>query len=85
MSRQSFTRLVESGRSNLVYLVRGTANGRRTWTYLLVHPLKLIPFKAKLGDGTGTIDLADYGRVLESGWGEDPPASIQEKIASEYH
>jgi len=28
--------------------------------------------------GTGRVDVADFGHVLHSGWGEDPPKRIDD-------
>ena len=63
---------------HLVHLDHLENSGSPAWRYVLVDEEKLDDFKAKLA--TGTIDVADYGRVLESGWGKDPPEDIQRKI-----
>ena len=63
---------------HLVYLVHGEDRGRPAWHYVLVDEEKLDDFKAKVA--TGNINTADYGRVLKSGWGEDPPKDIVRKI-----
>ena len=65
-------------KSRLFYLVRGKDRGHPVWHYVLVDEEKLDNFKAKVV--TGTIDIADYGRVLKSGWGKDPPKDIVRKI-----
>ena len=33
---------------------------------------------------TGTIDVSDYGEVLYSGWGEDPPQDIRDKVGHRF-
>lgn len=33
---------------------------------------------------TGSIDVADYGEILYSGWGEDPPQAIMDKVNEEF-
>lgn len=76
--------MVQSQRSELVYLVRGTSNGQRMWTYLLVEPLKLPVFKGRLSNPNGSMNLEEFGRILYSGWGENPPAAIKEQIARDY-
>ena len=62
----------------LVYLVRGKDRDRVAWHYVLVDRDKIEAFKAKVD--TGTIDVADYGEVLYSGWGKDPPKHIVRKV-----
>ncbi len=78
----SFAERFNSSRGDLVYLVRGTDNGRKAWHYVLVDKLKLPIFLKKIE--TGSLDLADYGAVLASGWGEDPPESVKKSISEQY-
>ena len=33
---------------------------------------------------TGNLDVADYGRILCSGWGEYPPQDVKVKMNEEY-
>ena len=72
----------EEGRR--VYLVRGKDRGRPVWHYVLVVDDEdtLDNFKEKVK--SGRFDVADYGRVLHSGWGKDPPTDIRERIKDEY-
>ena len=63
---------------HLVKLVRGKDRGCPAWYYVVVDEEKLDDFKAKLA--AGAIDVTDYGRILKSGWGEDPPKDIDRKI-----
>ncbi|XP_019852753.1 PREDICTED: uncharacterized protein LOC109582478 [Amphimedon queenslandica] len=62
----------------LLYCVRGKEKGRAAWHYVLVDEEKVADFKAQVA--TGFIDVADYGRILKSGWGEDPPKDIERKM-----
>ena len=61
-----------------VYLVRGKDRGREAWHYVLIEPKKVNMFKDKVT--SGTIDVADYGQVLDSGWGKDPPEKVKSAI-----
>ena len=61
-----------------IYLVRGKDKGKQAWHYVLVDEDKIEAFNAMVN--TGTIDVADYGTVLHSGWGQDPPKDIKRKI-----
>ena len=64
-----------------VFLVRGTDRGRKSWHYLLVDEDKLDAYNALFSDGSRpSIDVAKYGKVLYSGWGEDPPEDVKLKI-----
>ena len=61
-----------------IYLIRGKDKGKQAWHYVLVDEDKIVTFNAKVK--SGNIDVADYGTVLYSGWGQDPPKDIKHKI-----
>ena len=68
-----------TGRLNLV---QGKDRGRAAWHYVFVkkHLLGLFLKRTK----GGSIDVADFGAVLRSGWGEDPPdGTTFEKVIQE--
>ena len=65
-------------KSRLVYLVHGEDKGRPAWHFVFVDEEKLDDFKAQVA--SGTINAADYGRILKSGWGKDPPKDIVRKM-----
>ncbi len=66
----------------LVYLVRGQSSGKPVWHYVLVDKLKQPLFEQMLK--TGQLDVAQYGRVLYSGWSEHPPQDIMQAIERDY-
>jgi hypothetical protein len=78
----SFTKLCRVSRGELVYLVNGKDAGEDAWHYILVDKLKLPLFLAKIKQGA--LDIAEYGLVLHSGWGLEPPQHIKDTIESEY-
>ena len=64
-----------------IYRVRGTVGGRPAWSIVLLSSGDedyKAQFLAQVA--TGTVDAADWGYVLASGWGEDPPQSVKDKI-----
>ncbi len=67
-----------------VYLVRGKDKGCQSWHYvLLVDDEETIQaFKAKVK--SGSVDVADYGQVLKSGWVEDPPEETKKWCKENY-
>ena len=69
---------------NRLYLVRGKDRGKPAWHYVLVEDDEdtLKKYKAKVA--SGSIDVADYGQVLKSGWGRDPPKHVKDEIHKEY-
>lgn len=80
-SSQSYTDKIKKT-PDLVYLVRGKDGGRPAWHYVLVMK-KLLPVFLEKTRG-GTVDVAQYGSILYSGWGENPPDDIVAKIKEEY-
>lgn len=78
----SFLNKFQSSRGDLVYLVRGDDAGRDVWHYVLVDKAKLPLFKRMVT--SSSIDVAEYGQVLYSGWGKEPPQEITEKVKQQY-
>jgi hypothetical protein len=78
----SLAKRLRKSRSDLIYLVRGRDRGRAAWHYVLVDKEKREIFLAK--SRTGSMDVADYGEILYSGWGEDPSQDIIDKINEEF-
>ena len=66
------------GKYYRVHLVHNEDKGFPCWHYVLVDEDKLLAFKAKII--TGKIDVTEYGTVLYSGWGQDPPKDIVRKL-----
>ena len=60
--------------SDRVYCVHSEDRGTPTWYYVLVDEDKVQAFIDKVK--SGNIDVADYGKVLYSGWGKGPPQHL---------
>lgn len=54
-----------------LFLVRGKDKGNPAWHYVMVEKCLLGLFRKRTNGGH--LDVADFGIVLESGWGENPP------------
>ena len=67
-----------------VHCVRGKDKGQAAWHYVLIEDDDevLQSFLAKLN--AGRLNVADFGRVLKSGWGKNPPKNIKEMIEDRY-
>ena len=63
-------------------LVRGKDKGRAAWHYVLVkkHLLGLFLKRVK----GGRVNVAEFGDILQSGWGKDPPKGTTNKILKKY-
>ena len=66
-----------------VFVVRGTDRGRKAWYCVLLvdDPETIRIYKEKTqGEqgGTLTVDVTDYGEVLKSGFGEEPPQEVKD-------
>ena len=64
-----------------IYLVRGKNKGRAVWRYVLAKKHLLGLFLKRMREGS--LDLADFGAVLRSGLGNDPPEGTGDKIIKE--
>ncbi len=65
-------------------IVRGKNRGCQAWHYVLLvddeETIQTFLTKWK----SGSLDVADYGQVLKSGWGEDPPEETKKWIEENY-
>lgn len=68
--------------AELIYLVKGIDAGRNAWYYVLVERLKVQLFLKALNDDI--IHLENYGKILYSAYGDEPPSSITEELKGEY-
>ena len=59
--------------SSRLFTVRGKDQGRQAWHLAIIDKDKVDEFKARTSSGRETVDIAKYGKVLKSGFGEDPP------------
>ena len=64
-----------------LYVVCGKDRGRPAWHYVMVERSLLGLFLKRVNGGS--LDVADFGTVLKSGWGENPPESTKEELDSE--
>ncbi len=72
----------KAGKADLIYLVKGVDAGRNAWYYVLVERLKLSLFLKALNDDI--IHLENYGEILYSAYGDEPPQDITDKLKAEY-
>jgi len=82
--KPAFAHAVKGTRGDGVYLVRGGRDhtNRSAWYFIRVHSPKIRAFfKAISG---GKIDLAAYGEIIESGYGEAPPETIIAHMRAHY-
>ena len=61
--------------SERLYFFRGKDGGRPCWRYVLVEKASLGLFLRRTNGGS--INVADFGAILKSGLGKDPPESIR--------
>ena len=72
-----------------IFLVRGNDKGRPAWHYAqLVDDEETVRKFTELtqGENAGihTINVEDYGQVIKSGWGHDPPNDVKEWMQKNY-
>ena len=74
---------VKSSKNNRMHLVlTKTKEGVDAWWYVLVDPPKLNAFHDAMKKGG--CDLADFGKVLKSGYGAEPPATIKAEMQEQF-
>ena len=72
----------KAGKADLIYLVKGVDDNRNAWYYALVERLKLSLFLKALNDDI--IHLENYGEILYSAYGDEPPQDITDQLKAEY-
>lgn len=81
--KTSFVDQIASSRGSDIYLVRGKdTTDRQAWYYVLVERTKKRAFEAR--EGTPNLKLTDFGTILHSGYGQNPPEDIVQKMFDEY-
>ncbi len=65
-------------RSSWIYNVRGVDAGRNAWYYVDVRPSQVKAFKTALNDKI--IHLENYGSILSSAYGDNPPPHITKNL-----
>jgi hypothetical protein len=79
----SFVEKVKSSSGDLVYIVRGQDQGMDAWHYVRVKDKAVLPIFLRKADG-GPIDVSQYGEILYSGWGKNPPEDIVNQVQKQY-
>jgi len=83
MTIVQFTDKLATSRQSLIRLARGNEDGIATWYYVKIDNNKFSLYEQRMKRGE-EIDVYDYGQVLYSGWGENPPEEITQKILEIY-
>lgn len=73
---------IKKMQAELIYLVKGIDAGRNAWYYVLVDRLKVQIFLKALNDEI--IHLENYGKILFSAYGDEPPMEVTNQLKEEY-
>ena len=72
--------------SDRICILRGKNRGRNVWYFFLVDEDKLDAYNALFSDGNRpNIEFDKYGKVLYSGWGENPPEAVQRNFEMRFY
>lgn len=80
----NFVDAVKTSKSDLIYIVRAEeqVQNENAWYYVQVRDKKTLPIF--LEESKEGLDLEEYADVLYSGWGDEPPQEIKDKIAKQF-
>ena len=69
-----------------VYLVRGlnVERGWPVWQYVMLVDDEVMVEMFKEAISQGRVDVRDYGQVLESGQGENPPNEVKDRMEKDF-
>lgn len=62
-----------------IFLVKGKTDNKNCWHYVLVEPSLKRAFDLKI-KAKQFIELSEYGKIIASGWGIEPPKIVKDKI-----
>lgn len=81
--KNSFVSSLFASRADCIFLVKGKdTTNRQAWYYVMVEKSKKHLFEEV--EGSQPLNLTDYGQILHSGYGDEPPDDIKAKMEEEY-
>lgn len=80
----SFAQKLEQKRPQNIYLVTGGRDhtARPAWYYVQVEPHLKLRFERAIK--SGAMNVSEFGRILESGYGEKPPELTRARMKRDY-
>lgn len=79
----SFVSALFGSRPDCIFLVKGKdTTNRPAWYYVMVDKSKKDTFEHI--EGKQSLNLNDYGTILHSGYGDEPPPEMKKKMEDEY-
>ena len=79
----SFVSSLFASRPDCIFLVKGKdTTNRQAWYYVTVDKSKKDTFESL--QGAQSLNLNDYGKILYSGYGDEPPEDIKKTMEDEY-
>ncbi len=67
-----------------MHTVRGKDRGRPCWCYVVLKDDEETIREFHKTVASGHVNPADYGEVLKSGWGKDPPQEVIDELKKQY-
>ena len=78
----SFTqKIIKSGSAPIYFITCKDLSGRECYYFVLSSPEKM---KRLAQVTSGTFDVNDYGKIIESGYGKTPSPEVQKRLHEEY-
>lgn len=82
MNAEKFLLKIVQERGGEIRFIRALEDDKPCWFYLRLTPEKLTAYERALQQGD--FDIRDYGTILESDWGDYPPADVVAFMRDEY-
>lgn len=67
----------------IIELVLGELDHKPFWAYVSMYPTTYQEYRQKT-DALETVNLEEYGIVIDKGWGKLPPEDVQERMKISY-
>jgi len=67
----------------IIQLVTGEVDYRSCWAYVSMYPSTYMEYLDKV-EAHETMNIEDYGIVIETGWGQQPPQDVQDRMKRDF-
>jgi hypothetical protein len=79
----SYAERIKTQTGKYIVLVKGVRDQRRCWYYVMSDKVKMPILIRKCNNQEPNLNVESFGSIIKAGWGEEPPAYIQDKIERE--
>ena len=83
LNNWTWEQAIHGGLCSKVFIIRVKIRGKPAWHFVLLSDSSE-DYKKRFSEkvATGNIDVTEWGYIIQSGWGKDPPQSVRDKLTT---